>query len=49
MTKKIDWNMYFMSMVYLTAMKSKDPSTKIGAVIVGENNEIISTGFNGIC
>lgn len=43
-----DWDQYFMSMVYLVAMKSKDPRTKIGAVIVGDDNEVISTGFNGL-
>lgn len=26
---------------------SKDPSTKVGAIIVDENNKIISTGYNG--
>lgn len=36
----------FMRMVYLTALKSKDPSTKVGAVIV-KDNHIISTGYNG--
>lgn len=43
----MDWRQYFMTMVYLVAMKSKDPSTKIGAVIVGEDMEIRSTGYNG--
>jgi len=42
-----DWDMYFMSLSYLVAMKSKDPSTKIGAVIVGPDKEIRSTGYNG--
>lgn len=41
------WDEYFMTMVYLIAMKSKDPSSKLGAVIVGKNNEILSTGYNG--
>jgi len=36
----------FMRMVYLTATKSKDPSSKIGAVIV-KDNRVISTGYNG--
>jgi dCMP deaminase len=36
----------FMRMVYLTATKSKDPSTKIGSVIV-KDNRVISTGYNG--
>jgi len=35
----------FMRAVYLHALSSKDPRTKIGAVLVRENN-IISTGFN---
>lgn len=35
-----------MSMVYLVAAKSKDPRTKIGAVLV-KDKHIISTGFNG--
>lgn len=30
-------------------MKSKDQSTKVGAVIVGPDNEIRSTGFNSPC
>lgn len=38
-----------MSITYLTAMKSKDRSTKVGAVIVGPDNELRSTGFNSPC
>ena len=34
-------------MAELVSTKSKDPSTKVGAVIVGPGNEILSTGFNG--
>lgn len=37
-----------MTMAYLVSMKSKDPSTRVGAVIVGPNKEIRSTGFNGL-
>lgn len=44
----MNWDEYFMSMAFFVAMKSKDPSTKIGAVIVGQDNEIRSTGFNGL-
>jgi dCMP deaminase len=43
---KIDWDTLFMNMVYLVAMKSKDESTHIGAVIVGPDNEVRSVGFN---
>lgn len=41
------WDVWFMGMVYDTARKSKDPSTKIGAVIVKEKRPILF-GFNGI-
>jgi dCMP deaminase len=40
------WDDYFMTMVYLAAMRSKDNKTHIGAVIVGPNNEVRSTGYN---
>ncbi|MBU2612508.1 MAG: CMP deaminase [Nanoarchaeota archaeon] len=42
----VNWDDYFMSMAYLAAMKSKDESTHIGAVVVGPNNEIKTTGYN---
>lgn len=42
-----DWDLFFMKMVYLIANKSKDTSTKIGAVIVNDNNQIIKIGYNG--
>ena len=38
----------FMREVYLVANLSKDPRTRIGAVIV-KDNDVISTGFNGFC
>lgn len=41
-----NWDEYFMRHVYLAAQKSKDPRSKIGAVLVRDKN-IISTGFNG--
>ena len=41
------WSQYFFEMADLVASKSKDPSTKIGSVIVGSDNEVLSTGFNG--
>ena len=44
----MNWDQYFISMSYLVAMKSKDRSTKIGAVIVGPDHEIRSTGYNGM-
>lgn len=42
----VEWDDYFMSMVYLIASKSKDERTHIGAVIIGPDKEIKSTGYN---
>lgn len=42
----MNWDEYFMRHVYLAASKSKDPRTKIGAVLV-KDGIIISEGFNG--
>ena len=36
----------FMKQVYLTAERSKDPSTKIASVLVKDNN-VIGSGYNG--
>ena len=43
----MNWDQYFMSMAFLIAMKSKDLSTQIGAVIVDNKNRIVGTGYNG--
>lgn len=42
-----DWDSYFIRMAEFVSQKSKDPSTKCGAVIVGPHNEVRSTGYNG--
>lgn len=44
----LEWNTYFMTMVYLIAMKSKDQKSHLGAVIVGPDREVRSTGYNGL-
>ena len=41
------WADYFLGMAKHASTLSKDPSTKIGAVAVGDKNQILSTGFNG--
>lgn len=41
------WQSYFIEMARLAASKSKDPSTKVGCVIVGPDMEVRATGFNG--
>jgi dCMP deaminase len=41
------WDRYYLGMARAAASRSKDPSTKCGAVIVGPDNVVASTGFNG--
>ena len=43
----ITWDEYFMGVAKLSAMRSKDPSTQVGACIVSEDNKILSMGYNG--
>ncbi len=50
MTKRLNyltWDEYFIAIAKLTAMRSKDPSTQVGACIVSEDNRILSVGYNG--
>ncbi len=42
------WDKRFMELAHFIAQWSKDPSTKVGAVIVNpKNRRIVATGFNG--
>ena len=43
----ISWDEYFMSIAKLSAKRSKDPSTQVGACIVSNDNRILSIGYNG--
>ena len=43
----ISWDEYFMGIALLSAMRSKDPSTQVGACIVNKENRIVSVGYNG--
>ena len=43
----LTWDEYFMSVAKLSAMRSKDPSTQVGACIASNTNRILSTGYNG--
>lgn len=46
-TDYISWDEYFMGIAYLSAMRSKDPNTQVGACIVSQENKILSMGYNG--
>ena len=41
------WDVRFIELAKHISLWSKDPSTKVGCVVVGEDREIRSTGFNG--
>lgn len=43
----ISWDEYFMGIAVLSANRSKDPNTQVGACIVNSNNRIMSVGYNG--
>lgn len=42
----MNWDEYFINIAEQVKLKSKDNKTKIGVVIVGRDNEIVSTGYN---
>ena len=44
----ISWDEYFMGVAKLSALRSKDPNTQVGACIVSEDNKILSMGYNGL-
>lgn len=44
----ISWDDYFMGIALLSAKRSKDGSTQVGACIVSQENKILSVGYNGM-
>ncbi len=44
----LSWDEYFMGVAVLSAMRSKDPSTQVGACIVNSERRILSMGYNGM-
>ena len=47
-TDNLNWDEYFMGIALLSAKRSKDPSTQVGACIVDPNNKVVSIGYNGM-
>ncbi|MCI5605969.1 MAG: dCMP deaminase family protein [Treponema sp.] len=43
----INWDEYFMGIAALSALRSKDPNSQVGACIVSPENKILSMGYNG--
>jgi dCMP deaminase len=46
--KRPDWDQLYMTMCYLIAMRSRDPSTHVGSVIVDSDNVLVATGYNSL-
>lgn len=44
----LTWDEYFMGLAHLSALRSKDPNTQVGAAIVDENHRVVSVGYNGM-
>ena len=44
----ISWDEYFMGVALLSAKRSKDPRTKVGACIVNQDKKIVGVGYNGM-
>jgi len=47
MENSLSWEEYFIKLLDVLKLKSKDPSTKVSALITDDFNTIISTGYNG--
>eukprot|EP00605_Chrysophyceae_sp_TOSAG23-4_P002991 GSChrysophyteH1.ASY1.ANO1.3294.1 assembled CDS len=46
-TDALTWDDFFMSTAFLSSMRSKDPSTQVGACIVNKDKRIVGIGYNG--
>lgn len=42
------WDDYFMAVALLSAQRSKDPNTQVGACVANEQNKIVGVGYNGL-
>lgn len=43
----LSWDDYFMGLAHLSSMRSKDPSTQVGACIVNPEKRVVGIGYNG--
>ena len=47
-TSQREWDEYFMKIAETVALKSKDPSSRMGCVIVDDKKRVVSVGYNGM-
>ena len=43
----LSWDEYFMAVALLSAGRSKDPNTQVGACVANARNKIVGVGYNG--
>ena len=43
----LSWDEYFMAVALLSAQRSKDPSTQVGACVANDDHKIVGVGYNG--
>lgn len=43
----LEWEDYFMAIACLTAARSKDPATQVGACLVNKDKKVVGVGYNG--
>ncbi len=46
--KRPDWDELYITMCYLVGMRSKDPHTHVGSIIVDSDNVLVATGYNSL-
>ncbi len=44
----LSWDEYFMGLAKLSALRSKDPNTQVGACIVNPDKRVVGLGYNGM-
>lgn len=44
----LSWDEYFMAVAFLSAQRSKDPSSQVGACVVNPEKKIVGIGYNGM-
>ena len=48
MRKVPSWDQYFMKIAQAVALRSKDPSSQVGSLIVDETKHVVGMGYNGM-
>ncbi len=46
-TDYLSWDEYFMAVALLSAQRSKDPNTQVGACVANAQHKIVGVGYNG--